>query len=217
MGEVYRARDTRLDRTVAIKVLPSHLSGTPEMRERFEREARTVSQLSHPNICALYDVGREGETGFVVMEYLEGETLAARIAKGAASARPGRPRGDTARRGARPGAPAGHRPSRREAGQRHADALRREAARLRAREGRACARRRYRLGQRTYGDGHRGPPDRAGHDPRHRAVHGARAARRPRGRRAQRHLRARHGHLRDGDRTQGVRGLEPGVHRSARS
>src|SRR3954470_7982078 len=83
MGEVYRARDTRLDRTVAIKVLPSHLSGTPEMRERFEREARTVSQLSHPNICALYDVGREGDTGFVVMEYLEGETLAARIGKGA--------------------------------------------------------------------------------------------------------------------------------------
>jgi serine/threonine protein kinase/Tol biopolymer transport system component len=82
MGEVYRARDTRLDRAVAIKVLPSRLSGTTSMRERFEREVRTVSQLSHPNICAVYDVGRDGDMGFVVMEYLDGETLAQRIAKG---------------------------------------------------------------------------------------------------------------------------------------
>jgi len=83
MGEVYRARDTRLDRTVAIKVLPSHLSSSPEIRQRFEREAKTISQLSHPHICALYDVGREGETEFLVMEYLEGETLADRIGRGA--------------------------------------------------------------------------------------------------------------------------------------
>src|SRR5512147_2192544 len=82
MGEVYKARDTRLERTVAIKVLSQHLSISPEVRQRFEREARTISQLSHPYICALYDVGREGETEYLVMEYLEGETLSDRIAKG---------------------------------------------------------------------------------------------------------------------------------------
>jgi len=82
MGEVYKARDTRLERTVAVKVLPQHLSSSPEVRQRFEREAKTVSQLSHPHICALYDVGREGETEYLVMEYLEGETLAARLTRG---------------------------------------------------------------------------------------------------------------------------------------
>jgi Tol biopolymer transport system component len=82
MGEVYRARDTRLERTVAIKVLSSHLSASPEVRQRFEREAKTISQLSHPHICALHDVGREGETEYLVMEYLEGETLADRLLKG---------------------------------------------------------------------------------------------------------------------------------------
>ncbi len=85
MGEVYKAKDTRLERTVAVKVLPSHLSSSPELRQRFEREAKTISQLSHPHICALYDVGREGETEYLVMEYLEGETLAERLAKGALS------------------------------------------------------------------------------------------------------------------------------------
>lgn len=82
MGEVYRAKDTRLDRTVAIKVLPQHLSKRPELRQRFEREARTVSSLAHPHICTLYDVGRENEIDFLVMEYLEGETLAQRLTKG---------------------------------------------------------------------------------------------------------------------------------------
>jgi Tol biopolymer transport system component len=82
MGEVYKARDTRLERTVAIKVLPQHMSASPEVRQRFEREARTISQLSHAHICALYDVGREGETEYLVMEYLEGETLSERLAKG---------------------------------------------------------------------------------------------------------------------------------------
>jgi serine/threonine protein kinase len=82
MGEVYRARDTRLDRTVAIKVLAAHLSASSEVRQRFEREAKTISQLSHPHICALHDVGREGETEYLVMEYLEGETLADRLLKG---------------------------------------------------------------------------------------------------------------------------------------
>src|SRR5437899_342302 len=82
MGEVYRARDTRLDRTVAIKVLPTHLSSSPESRQRFEREAKTISQLSHPHICALHDVGREGDTEYLVMEYLEGETVAERLRQG---------------------------------------------------------------------------------------------------------------------------------------
>jgi Tol biopolymer transport system component len=83
MGEVYKARDTRLERMVAVKVLPQHLSASPESRQRFEREAKTISQLSHPHICALYDVGREGETEYLVMELLEGETLSDRLVKGA--------------------------------------------------------------------------------------------------------------------------------------
>jgi serine/threonine protein kinase/Tol biopolymer transport system component len=82
MGEVYRARDTRLNRTVAVKVLSRHLSASPEVRQRFEREARTISQLSHPHVCALYDVGRDGDTDYLVMEYLEGETLSERLARG---------------------------------------------------------------------------------------------------------------------------------------
>ncbi|HSS44656.1 MAG TPA: protein kinase [Thermoanaerobaculia bacterium] len=83
MGEVYRARDTRLERTVAIKVLPQHLSANEEVRQRFEREAKTISQLSHPHICALYDVGSHEGTEYLVMELLEGETLSDRLAKGA--------------------------------------------------------------------------------------------------------------------------------------
>ncbi|HMF07558.1 MAG TPA: protein kinase, partial [Thermoanaerobaculia bacterium] len=82
MGEVWKARDTRLGREVAVKVLPARLSASPELRERFEREAKTISALSHPQICALYDVGREGETEYLVMELLEGETLAERLSGG---------------------------------------------------------------------------------------------------------------------------------------
>jgi serine/threonine protein kinase len=82
MGEVYRATDTRLDRTVALKVLPAHLSSDPERRQRFEREARAVSSLSHPHICALYDVGQQDGIDYLVMEYIEGESLADRLAKG---------------------------------------------------------------------------------------------------------------------------------------
>jgi Tol biopolymer transport system component/predicted Ser/Thr protein kinase len=82
MGEVYRARDTRLERTVAIKVLPEHLSSNPQLRERFDREAKAISSLSHPHICPLYDVGHQDGVDFLVMEYLEGETLAHRLKKG---------------------------------------------------------------------------------------------------------------------------------------
>ena len=82
MGEVYRARDTRLNRTVAVKILPAHLSDNPEARQRFEREARAISSLNHPHICVLHDVGNEDGTAYLVMEYIEGETLEARLQKG---------------------------------------------------------------------------------------------------------------------------------------
>jgi serine/threonine protein kinase len=82
MGEVYRARDTRLDRDVAIKVLSGHFISSPSLKERFEREARTISQLSHPNICALYDIGSQDGNDYLVMECLEGETLDARLIRG---------------------------------------------------------------------------------------------------------------------------------------
>jgi eukaryotic-like serine/threonine-protein kinase len=86
MGEVWKARDTRLDRAVAIKVLPATLALDPAFRARFDREARTISQLSHPHICALYDVGESDGTNFLVLEYLEGETLGARLERGPLSA-----------------------------------------------------------------------------------------------------------------------------------
>ena len=82
MGEVYRARDTRLNRTVAIKILPVHLAEKPDARERFEREARAISALNHPHICHLYDVGLQDGVRYLVMEYLEGETLANRLLRG---------------------------------------------------------------------------------------------------------------------------------------
>jgi Tol biopolymer transport system component/predicted Ser/Thr protein kinase len=82
MGEVYKARDTRLDRIVAIKVLPAHLADRAELRERFEREAKTIASLNHPHICTLYDIGHQDGIDFLVMEYLEGETLAQRLQKG---------------------------------------------------------------------------------------------------------------------------------------
>jgi serine/threonine protein kinase len=83
MGEVYRGRDTRLQRDVAIKVLPEHLASNPQFKQRFEREARTISSLNHPHICTLYDIGRADEIDYLVMEYLEGETVARRLEKGA--------------------------------------------------------------------------------------------------------------------------------------
>ena len=83
MGEVYRARDTRLGRDVAIKVLPAHLSSNPDLRQRMEREARSISSLNHPNICTLHDIGSQDGADFLVMEHLEGETLADRLHRGA--------------------------------------------------------------------------------------------------------------------------------------
>src|SRR6266404_7599802 len=85
MGEVYRAKDTRLDRTVAIKILPAHLSSDPLSKQRFEREAKTISSLNHPHICVLYDVGSQDGVDYLVMECFEGETLVKRLEKGALS------------------------------------------------------------------------------------------------------------------------------------
>ena len=82
MGEVYKARDTRLDRTVAIKVLPEHVAADPDLKQRFEREAKTISSLNHPHICTLHDIGSQDGIDFLVMEYLEGDTLAQRLQKG---------------------------------------------------------------------------------------------------------------------------------------
>ena len=82
MGEVYRARDTRLERTVAVKILPAHLSDNPEAKQRFEREARVISSLNHPHICVLHDVGTQDGISYLVMEYVQGESLDSRLAKG---------------------------------------------------------------------------------------------------------------------------------------
>src|SRR5262249_10333638 len=82
MGEVYRARDTRLDRTVAIKILPSHLYDNVDLKQRFEREAKTISSLQHSHICVLHDVGSQDGVDLLVMEYLEGEILAERLQRG---------------------------------------------------------------------------------------------------------------------------------------
>src|SRR5271169_5666821 len=82
MGEVYRAKDTRLERTVAIKILPAEVSANVERKQRFEREARTISSLNHANICALYDVGSQDGLEYLVLDYVEGETLEKRLEKG---------------------------------------------------------------------------------------------------------------------------------------
>ena len=82
MGEVYRAHDSRLSRDVAIKILPDHLADNPQLRERFEREARAISQLSHPHICVLHDIGKHDGADYLVLECLDGETLGARVRRG---------------------------------------------------------------------------------------------------------------------------------------
>ena len=82
MGEVYKARDTRLERTVAVKILPPRFSEDADMKQRFEREAKAISALAHVNICALYDVGTHEGTEYLVMEHLEGQTLAERLSNG---------------------------------------------------------------------------------------------------------------------------------------
>jgi eukaryotic-like serine/threonine-protein kinase len=82
MGEVYKSTDTRLDRTVAVKVLPQHVASDPQLKQRFELEAKTLAALVHPHICSVFDVGSQHGVDFLVMEYLEGETLEQRLGKG---------------------------------------------------------------------------------------------------------------------------------------
>jgi serine/threonine protein kinase len=131
MGEVYKASDTRLGRTVAVKVLPSHLAGDGERRQRFALEAKAISALSHPHICVLHDVGQQDGVDYLVMEYLEGETLAARLRRGPLSSGRGPAPGRRHGRGDWRGPPGGSRPSRPQARQRHAHQGRREAHGLR--------------------------------------------------------------------------------------
>ena len=207
MGEVYKARDTRLERTVAIKVLPQHLSSSPEVRQRFEREAKTISQLSHPHICALYDVGSEGENEYLVMEYLEGETLLDRLAKGPL------PLEQTLRYGVEiaDALDKAHRQ-----GIVHRDLkpanvmLTRSGVKL-LDFGLAKAMTPASTAVEPDGAADAAGPDAGRHDPRDVPVHGARAARRQGRRRAHGHLRVRRGALRDGDGQEGVRGRQPGV------
>ena len=221
MGEVYRARDTRLDRDVAIKVLPPHLAAaTRACAQRFEREARAVSALNHPHICTLYDVGQQDGIDYLVMEYLEGETLAERLAEGR------RCRSSEALRHRRRRSPT--RWTRRTAqGIVHRDLkpgnvmltkTGAEAARLRPGAKRpepagvAGARPRHRRRPRAQ------PLTAEGTIARHVPVHGAGAARGQGGRRAHRHLRVRapcSTRWLTGQR--GVRGQEPGEPDRARS
>ena len=207
MGEVYKARDTRLDRPVAIKVLSPDAATDPRRRARFAYEARAIARLSHPRICALHDMGHQDGIDFLVMEYLEGETLAARLRKGPMplDARPAH--GHRDRRRTRRRTCAGHRPSRSEAGQHHADGggaklLDFGLARLPAPRGRSVS---CDSAEHQRRDG--------GRDDRwHAAVHGARATRRQGSRCTNRHLRVRRGAVRDVHREESLRGEQSGEH-----
>ena len=189
MGEVWRARDTRLRRDVAIKVLPDSLANDPVARMRFDREARAVAALSHPNILDIHDVGAENGVSWAVTELLEGQTLKARLDEGAASVETRRGDRPRARRGARGGALARDRPPRRQALERLPDVRRpREDPRLRHRHSRRLG---GLLARRTRRHG-------AARHRRHRRVPLARAGPARDRRRAERHLRARLRPLRDG-------------------
>ena len=141
MGEVYKARDTRLDRSVAIKVLPAAFANEPELRQRFEREAQAISALSHPHICALYDIGTTRATSSSWSWSISRARRSRQRSEGPAAARSGAAIRHRDRRRARQGAPRGHRASRPEAGQRDADEGGREAARLRPGQVRRARRR----------------------------------------------------------------------------
>jgi serine/threonine protein kinase len=226
MGEVYKARDTRLDRMVAIKVLGGPLAADQQFHERFEREARTISQLNHPNICTLHDVGKEESVRFLVMEYLEGETLAARLDVMRAK---GRPLPDDeavaiaiqvadsldvahlagiVHRDLKPGnvmlTTAAARP-----GQPHAKLLDfglAKSARATGLPGRGWTRHRAR---RAVGAGDDDVAvDDARNDCRHGSIHGAGAARRERGRRSLRRVRLRRRRVRNADRRARVSGQD---------
>ncbi len=211
MGEVYKAKDTRLERTVAVKVLPQHLSSSPDVRQRFEREAKTISQLSHPHICALYDVGHEGDVEYLVMELLEGETLSDRLAKGALpleqTLRFGQEIADALEKAHRQGIV--HRDLKpgnvmlTKSGVKLLDfGLAKEIGAANPTSGATSLPTELGTAQNL---------TREGHDPRNVPVHVARAARGQGGRRAVGHLRLRRRALRDGDGQEGVLGSEPGL------
>ena len=201
MGEVYRAKDTRLDRIVAIKVLPAHVSDDPALRERFEREARTIAALNHPHICTLHDVGHQNGTDFLVLEHLEGQTLTDRLTKGAlplyqalaiaiqiADALDKAHRAGIVHRDLKPG-------------NIMFDEVGCQAARLRSGEDfDARCRERWPVDAANDPTG----PDSAGDDSRHLPVHGAGAVGRARGRHADGHLRVWRGAVRSGDWPEGV-------------
>ncbi len=202
MGEVWRARDTRLDRDVAIKVLPPGLAENELFLQRFEREAKAISQLNHAHVCTLYDVGAFADRRLRHAALSRHGAPRGRVARGSREEGPPSPsrRPEVRppdRLGARRGAPSGDHASRSQAGQHHADEVGREAPRLRPRKD----------GDRGQGadrwpDEHADRGEAAHHrrnDPRDVPVHGARAARRTRSRRAHRHLRAGRRALRDGD------------------
>ena len=196
MGEVYKARDTRLDRTVAIKVLPSEVAGDPDLRARFEREARAVAALDHPHICGIYDVGSVDGTHYLVMPHLEGQTLAARLEKGPLPL-------DQALKIATEIADAldkAHRQGIIHRDLKPANIMLTKAgpklldfglAKLRPQAGAVSMSGMTRMATRA-------PETAQRDDSRHRAVHGARAGRGQRRRRAHRHLGAGRGDLRDG-------------------
>src|SRR5579872_5625666 len=187
MGEVYRARDTRLGRDVAIKILPQHLTEMPDAKLRFEREARAVSSLNHPHICTLHDIGHQNGTDFLVMEFLEGETLAKRLEKGPLGGAEGR------------GSP------RLKAGQHHADETRREADGFWAGKigygwsSRSGAAFEYDAIAESRGAKCKRAVDRARNCSRHVSVHGAGADGRERDGRTQRYFFVWRGALRDGN------------------
>ena len=164
MGEVYKARDTRLDRIVAIKVLPAQLSSDPQFRDRFDREARAISALDHPHICALYDVGEQDGTSFLVMQYPRRGHAAGPFHERGAPPRTGPSVRDSDRGRIGRGAPRRHRPSRFEAWQRHVDQERGEVARLRARQSQCSG---GRGSEPVDVTDDAAEPDRPGHDPRH--------------------------------------------------
>ena len=135
MGEVYRARDSKLGRDVAIKILPSHFTADPERRARFAREARTLATLNHPHIGAIYGLEETDGISALVLELVEGQTLADRFERGPLPLPAGARHCTPDRRGARRGAREGDRPSRSEAGQHRAARLARRSVHRRAREG----------------------------------------------------------------------------------